>query len=106
MLIRFRKGARREEGKKVVPSGVLDVRTGFRGIETVVGLLGLTAHDLGILRAVGPLFRPRLREVVDVFYDAHVYRVPELKALIDRHTTLDRLKATLHEHLGDLFVGA
>ncbi|HHO81343.1 MAG TPA: hypothetical protein ENN00_00655, partial [Bacillaceae bacterium] len=61
-----------------MPPGVLDVRAGFSGIETVVGVLGLSAHDLGILRSVGPLFRPRLREVVDVFYDEHVYRIPEL----------------------------
>jgi len=103
--IPLRKGAQREINEKRVPPGVLDVRAGFSGIETVVGVLGLSAHDLGILRSVGPLFRPRLREVVDVFYDEHVYRIPELKNLIDRHTTLDRLKATLHEHLEDLFVG-
>ncbi|RKQ84138.1 globin-coupled sensor protein [Brockia lithotrophica] len=105
MRIRFRKGAQREVNGKKVPPGVLDVRAGFPGIETVVGLLGLTAHDLGVLHAVGPLVRPRLREVVGVFYDTHVYRIPELKTLIDRHTTLDRLKATLHEHLEDLFAG-
>ncbi|MBT9253475.1 MAG: globin-coupled sensor protein [Brockia lithotrophica] len=104
MLLPFRKTKPKEPGAKTIPPGVLDVRAGFPGIEGVE-LLGLTEHDLGILRAAGPFFRPRLREVVDVFYDAHVYRVPVLKALIDRHTTLDRLKATLHDHLADLFAG-
>jgi len=105
--VRFRLWKKRygEVGKPAVPAGVLDVRTGFPGIETVIELLGLTTHDLGILRAVGPLVRPQLREVVDVFYDAYVYRVPELKELIDRHSTLDRLKTTLHKHLEELFAG-
>ncbi|SFJ22746.1 heam-based aerotactic trancducer [Paenibacillus sp. UNC496MF] len=54
---------------------------------------GITEQDLAYLKSVRPLFERITDEVVDRLYE-QVAANPEMKAIIDRHSTLDRLKET------------
>lgn len=55
--------------------------------------IGITDQDLALLQASKPLFEQITDAVVDQLYD-NVAAVPELRAIIEEHSTLERLKET------------
>ncbi|MBB3129282.1 heme-based aerotactic transducer [Paenibacillus rhizosphaerae] len=66
--------------------------------------IGLTEKDLEILRAHQPVFSKVVDEVVDHFY-RHITSEPELMRIIERKTTIDRLKTTQREYWMSLAEG-
>ncbi|QHW32387.1 chemotaxis protein [Paenibacillus rhizovicinus] len=55
--------------------------------------IGITEQDLAFLHSKRPLFEQITNQVVDRLY-ARIIDVPELRAIIDKHSSLDRLKET------------
>ncbi|WP_219834574.1 globin-coupled sensor protein [Paenibacillus sp. R14(2021)] len=54
---------------------------------------GITEQELALLHSKKDLFAQITSEVVDRLYD-QVWTIPELRAIIEAHSTLDRLKET------------
>lgn len=67
-------------------------------------LIDLTVEDLQIVRLIRHDVAEWMPQMVDAFY-AELVRVPELKQLIERHSTLERLKGTLTQHILQMFDG-
>lgn len=67
-------------------------------------ILGFTTTDLKYLNAIEPVIIAHLTPIVDVFYNT-ILRVPELYAIIMKHTMVDRLKETLRIHVHEMFLG-
>lgn len=62
-----------------------------------VEFIGITENDLGLLRDYRPIFEKVVEEIVDRFYE-HLQKDPDLLDLINRHSTIDRLKQTQRQY--------
>lgn len=71
---------------------------------TQLDFIQLTEDDLQRLREAKPVFEQAADGVVDALYSI-VIRQPELKALIERHSTLDRLKETQKQYFLSMTAG-
>lgn len=69
---------------------------------SAVALCDLSQHDLDALAAERGGFDTRA--VAEHFYD-RILREPQLREIIDRNSTLDRLRDTLSAYVGSLFDG-
>ena len=67
-------------------------------------LIQLTEADLGLIQAFGEVIRDQIDELVDVFYHT-MLNVPQLQAIITNHSSVERLRVTLHNHILTLFQG-
>lgn len=67
-------------------------------------LIGLEAVDLQIVRVIREDVSRWMPSMVDAFYEELV-RVPSLRQLIEKHSTLERLKGTLARHILQMFDG-
>ncbi len=71
---------------------------------TIVSLCGLNERDLELLGAHTDFARELAPRAADAFY-GHVLRYPELRAIIERHSSVDRLSRTLQAYVASLFSG-
>lgn len=62
-----------------------------------VAFIGITESDLDLLRDYRPIFEKVVEEIVTRFYE-HLQRDPELLDLINRHSTIERLKQTQRQY--------
>lgn len=67
-------------------------------------MIHLTEDDLKIVKALKPLFIENMDLIINGFYE-HIAKLPVLVAIIQKHTTVDRLKQTLEIHIQELFNG-
>lgn len=63
-----------------------------------------TEEDLRWLKVMQPWVEAHLDQVTTAFYDA-LLQVDQLRAIIHRHSTVERLKGTLRNHLMEMFNG-
>ncbi len=66
--------------------------------------LGLTDQDADVLRSLRPLFQSHADRVLSSFYD-HLFAFEETRALIQGHTTVERLKSLQYDYLRQLTEG-
>ncbi len=71
---------------------------------TLVERHGLTVEDLGVVAAFGDTLRDAIPTVVDEFYAA-VMAAPELRAIIEKHSSVERQRPILTRYLGTLLHG-
>ena len=69
-----------------------------------LSLIGLTSEDLAIAKAIQPIVMEHIDEIVDGFYKA-IAAEELLMQIIDRHSTIERLKKTLNRHITEMFSG-
>lgn len=67
-------------------------------------LIRLTEQDLGLIQVFGEMIYSQMNDVVDSFYRT-ILEVPELKDIIIRYSSVDRLRITLQRHMLTLFKG-
>ncbi len=67
-------------------------------------MIDLTEEDLILLRRTKPIVERNIDYITDQFYNS-VLGVDKLEAIILEHSTIDRLKKTLHEHIIEIFDG-
>ncbi|WP_176706682.1 globin-coupled sensor protein [Paenibacillus hemerocallicola] len=67
-------------------------------------MIDLTEDDLRIIRGIQPFILERIDEVVDAFYKT-VIDVEGLRSIIEKHSTVERLRETLRHHLTEMFSG-
>lgn len=58
----------------------------------------ITAGDLQLVASYRETFLPRVPVMVDAFYD-HLWTIPELRAVVNRFSSLEQLKKSLREYL-------
>ena len=67
-------------------------------------MIGLTEADLALLRKIHPVMEQHMDAIIDSFYQS-VLGIDNLKEIIVQHSTIDRLKRTLRDHLLEIFNG-
>lgn len=74
------------------------------GIPERLKLIHLTEEDLKIIKSAQPLVQKYIDKIVKAFYDA-ILQVQELRDIIEKHSTVQRLQKTLRVHLIEMFQG-
>ncbi|KZS45622.1 hypothetical protein AWU65_06710 [Paenibacillus glucanolyticus] len=67
-------------------------------------MIGLTEGDLRLLKQLRPQMELRMEAITDAFYQS-VVDVDKLRDIIVQHSTIERLKQTLKDHLLEIFNG-
>ena len=67
-------------------------------------MIGLTEADLALLRKIRPRMEQSMDAITERFYQS-VVDVEKLRETIVKHSTIDRLKHTLRDHLLEIFNG-
>lgn len=69
-----------------------------------LAMIDLTVDDLKFMKALSSLVAPHLDEVTGAFYGT-ILKMPKLADIINRHSSVGRLKQTLHIHVQEMFEG-
>lgn len=69
-----------------------------------LNFIGLTEHDFQVLYDARSLFEKNISQIVDGFYQ-EIERVPLLAAIIQNHSTIEKLKMTFTNYLLDMVSG-
>ncbi|TGU73589.1 globin-coupled sensor protein, partial [Mesorhizobium sp. M00.F.Ca.ET.186.01.1.1] len=64
----------------------------------------LTEEDLSIVKALQPLIIQNIDKIVDFFY-SNIETEPLLMDIVDKNSTIQRLKGTLTRHITEMFNG-
>lgn len=74
------------------------------GVEKQMFMIELTEYDLKVCRMALPYIHESLDELVSAFYQ-QITGVNELRELIEHHSSIERLKKTLYQHIEEMFEG-
>lgn len=77
---------------------------GEQEINEQLRMIDLSASDIELLHQMKPFIKKRIEWITSTFYQS-VLDVPKLTEIIIKHSTVERLKMTLQEHLLDMFSG-
>ncbi|MGZ9587228.1 protoglobin domain-containing protein [Paenibacillus marinisediminis] len=69
-----------------------------------IEMIQLTEEDLSILRWIKPYILEYMDEMTESFYKT-ILGVDELKLIIEKYSSIDRLKKTLRQHIEEMFNG-
>lgn len=69
-----------------------------------IRMIELSEQDLKLLKKLKPLVAEHIEDITSAFYRT-VLGVDKLKEIIERHSTVERLRQTLKEHLLEMFNG-
>ncbi|MDN4075773.1 protoglobin domain-containing protein [Fictibacillus terranigra] len=67
-------------------------------------MISMTTEDLAVLRSVQPFVANHIEEVVTGFYST-IAHVPQLSEIIERNSSVERLRTTLERHIREMFNG-
>lgn len=67
-------------------------------------MIQMTEHDLKFLKLFQPTVEKNIVEIVDQFYNI-LAQDPKMTAIINEHSTFERLKVTLRRHISEMFFG-
>ncbi len=73
-------------------------------LEKQIQMIDLTKNDLAVIRQLQPHIQPHLEDLVTHFYKALEYG-SGLNEIIQKNSSVDRLKVTLKRHLDEMFEG-
>ncbi|EIJ79887.1 methyl-accepting chemotaxis sensory transducer [Bacillus methanolicus PB1] len=77
----------------------------LKGTEaTQLKFVGLGEKDIGNLVRIRPIIERNKEQIVDAFYQ-HVLEIPNLRMIIQNHTTVDKLKVTMKQYLFEMVSG-
>lgn len=82
---------------------IIEVQQGSE-LERQLNILELTLEDLAVAQVLEPLVEKGKKPIVDAFYSQLACN-PDLIATIERHSSIDRLKKTLENHIIGMFSG-
>ena len=72
---------------------------------TQIDMIHLTTKDLCIIRSLQDEVKEQIIKIVDNFYK-NLEKEPSLMKIINKHSSVDRLKTTLHRHMFEMFSGS
>ena len=79
-----------------------ELQSGDRALR--LKFVGLDEQDIITLTKLKPLIEGDIGEIVDHFY-ARVASIPQLTNIIQKHSTIDKLKKTLERYILDMLTG-
>ncbi|MBL0387433.1 globin-coupled sensor protein [Tumebacillus sp. ITR2] len=91
------------ELERLLPDVRISVEKGS-DLEKQLNMINLTLHDLAAIRYLQPYVSENLGEIVDQFY-RNLGQEASLMAIINDHSTIERLKGTLRRHISEMFAG-
>lgn len=77
----------------------------YPSVLTQIEMIHLTTKDLCIIRSLQVDVKEHIIEIVDNFY-RNLEKEPSLMKIINKHSSVDRLKTTLHRHMFEMFSGS
>lgn len=77
---------------------------GHEELNEQMRMIDLSEEDLSLLRIMKPTIEKRIDYITDQFYNT-VLGVSKLEAIILEHSSVERLKKTLREHIIEIFDG-
>lgn len=69
-----------------------------------LALIQLTEEDLAIAKAIQPVIIQHIDPIVDTFYE-HIAKEELLMQIIEKNSSIERLKQTLKQHIMEMFSG-
>ncbi|GIM46504.1 methyl-accepting chemotaxis protein [Collibacillus ludicampi] len=69
-----------------------------------IEIIKLTEDDLKIVKALKPLVEQHIEQITEKFYE-NITKQPQLLDIIQKHSSIERLKKTLTIHIQELFNG-
>ncbi|MED4401955.1 globin-coupled sensor protein [Metabacillus fastidiosus] len=96
----------KEEKKWLQYAGEMDVIIDIEddSIQTKMDMMNFTENDLKVIKSIQPIVREHIDQLVEEFYST-ILRVEHLKEMIEKYSTVDRLRETLKVHFIELFSG-
>lgn len=94
------------DSKSFAPTATETFHTldGHDDLNEQMRMIDLTEEDLRLLRLMKPVVERRIDDITDQFYNT-VLGVNKLEAIILEHSSIERLKKTLREHIIEIFDG-
>ncbi|MGZ0050682.1 globin-coupled sensor protein [Brevibacillus gelatini] len=77
---------------------------GQSNLSRQLAMIHLTEEDLSIVKALQPLIVRNIDKIVDFFY-SNIENEPLLMGIVDKNSTIARLKGTLTRHITEMFNG-
>lgn len=96
-----KKGGLHEQAEKYINQVSIEISR-HSDLAHQIDMIGLTKHDLALWKAVHPLVKEDVKQMVESFY-RNLEHEPLLMNIIKDHTTVDRLKNTLEAHIHQMF---
>lgn len=95
------------DNKNLVPTakGTLHSLDGHDELNEQMRMIDLTEEDLSLLRLMKPVVEREIDYITDQFYNT-VLGVNKLESIILEHSSIERLKKTLREHIIEIFDGS
>src|SRR5690606_22295617 len=78
--------------------------SGFTGLAMQLKLTNMTKEDLAVAQCLKPYIEENIQEIMEKFYD-NIEQNPDLRAIINKHSSTDKLKKTLRRHITEMFSG-
>lgn len=112
MMMKYKKGCSKLFFTKKSPPSLLEqaknvsvtLNTKDKDLLKKLSLISFNEFDLRILKTLHPIIERNMDRVVKDFYDV-ILTIPELKKIIDKHSSVERLQSVLFPHLLELFSG-
>ncbi|GAA4722898.1 globin-coupled sensor protein [Brevibacillus fulvus] len=73
-------------------------------LEKQLQMIHITREDLAVAKALRPLIARHIEAIVSQFYDNLAHQ-PGLLTIIEKHSSIERLKTTLRQHIEEMFNG-
>src|SRR5690606_35531356 len=67
-------------------------------------LTNMTKEDLAVARCLKPYIEENIQEIMEKYYD-NIEQNPDLRSIINKHSSTDKLKKTLRRHITEMFSG-
>jgi heme-based aerotactic transducer len=82
----------------------MTIEMGNEQLSTQLRMINLTKEDLRMIRSIQPVMIESIDEIIEIFYET-ILKVAALRQIITDHSTIDRLRTTLKQHIIELFSG-
>ncbi|MCM3737699.1 globin-coupled sensor protein [Bacillus cytotoxicus] len=82
----------------------IEINVNNPDILSKVQMIRLNKSDLQMIKCIQPLIEQNIERLVDDFYNS-IIEINELREIIQKHSSVDRLRNTLKVHLVELFNG-
>lgn len=96
--------AQQDEQRNVIENSGSIAIAGNAEMILQMNMIQLTEEDLSLISAFRPVIISRIEQITSSFYES-ILRVDKLKEIITKHTTVERLRLTLSNHVIEMFSG-